>query len=281
MSRPANSPSQVIALCLLASVITVAASCAPKSKAAEGPIGDQIAAAIATGTKTFSHDDLTTLLAQGVRGGLADYDVFAARRAELDSYLERVAQADLASLSGPHLKALIINAYNAYTIQSILDHPDVESIREISGVWDTRTHRFGGFDVTLDNLEHNLLRPYYNDPRIHMAVNCASMSCAPLPPWAFTGEAIDDQLEEWTTTFFATPKFLDVQDGELRTSRLLDWYGDDFTAENASPRAETLLEFVLDYAPERIQDWVYEQENAVKLGFFEYDWALNRAAPAS
>ena len=267
----------VVLTCIWAS----AGACAPKSKAARGPIGDEIALAIESGTQSFSHEDFSTLLESGVREGLVDYEVFEARRAELDSYLDRVAEADLAALSGPHLKALIINAYNAYTIQSILDHPEVTSIRQIDGVWDSRTHRFGGFDVTLDNLEHNILRPYFKDPRIHMAVNCASMSCAPLPPWAFEGDRLDDQLEEWTTDFFATPKYLDVDDDELKVSKLLDWYGDDFTAADALPRAETLLDFVLDYAPERIVDWVDSQDGAVELRFFDYDWSLNRATPTS
>ena len=106
-----------------------------------------------------------------------------------------MAAADLSTLAPAHLKALLINAYNALTVRTILDHPQVQSIRDIDGAWETLRHRVGGFDLTLDGLEHNLLRPFFKDPRIHFAVNCASRSCAPLPGWAYSGTDLEQQLE--------------------------------------------------------------------------------------
>lgn len=263
------------------SALGLAASCAPRAEPAKGPIGEQVQAAIAAGTESFDHSSFDALLADGVRDGLVDYEVFAQRREQLQSYLDDVAAADLETLHRDHLMALLINAYNAYTIESILDHPGVASIKEIDGVWDTRTHRVGGSEVTLDNLEHNLLRPYFKDPRIHVAVNCASMSCAPLPTWAFDGNQLEAQLDEWTRAFFSNPSYLTVaEDGStLRVSRLLDWYGADFTAEGWAPRADTLAGFLHQYAPPEVVAVIDAEDGDPDITFFDYDWSLNRAAP--
>jgi hypothetical protein len=126
-----------------------------------------------------------------------------------------------------------------------------------------------------------VLRPYFKDPRIHVAVNCASMSCAPLPPWAFSGEHLDHQLEDWTRRFFAAPKYLRLEDGKLSVSKLLEWYGGDFTAPDADPRADTLQGFIARYAPEDVRHFI-EQHTAREgapppLAFLDYDWALNQA----
>lgn len=258
-------------------ILLLIGACAPASKPAEGPIGDQIQAAIESGTGTFDHTDFSALLGEGVVDGLVDYEVFDDSRAQLDAYLDRVANANLASLSRDHLMALLINAYNAYTIASILDHPGIESIRDIDGVWDTRTHPLGGFDVTLDTMEHNLLRPYFKDPRIHFAVNCASQSCAPLPPWAFDGDRLEQQLSQWTRETLADPKYLEVDGDRLLVTRLLSWYGDDFTQEGWAPRADTLAEFLAEWGPPNVRDTVEAAEGDPPIAFKEYDWALNDA----
>jgi hypothetical protein len=238
-----------------------------------------VQAAIESGTGRFDSSAWGDLLAAATSDGLIDYETMANRRGELDAYLGSVAEADLSKLSRDHLMALLINAYNAYTVTSILDHPDVDSIRQIDGVWDKATHRVGGFDLTLDNIEHNLLRPYFKDPRIHVAVNCASMSCAPLPPWAFDGDRLDQQLEEWTRDFFRNPKYLtlDSEEGVLRTSSLLDWYGEDFTKPDANPRADTLAGFIARFSTDEVRKFVEARAGKPEIRFLEYDWSLNQS----
>jgi hypothetical protein len=252
--------------------------CGPRARAVGGEIGDRVEQALATGTQSFDHATWDALLADTVTDGFVDYAVMRERRAELDRYLGRIAEAELGTLSRDHLMALLINAYNAYTVASILDHPGVESIREIDGVWKERKHPVGGFEVTLDEIEHGLLRPYFKDPRVHVAVNCASWSCPPLPPWAFDGERLDAQLEEWTRAFFADPDYATLRDGRLWLSRILDWYGGDFTAPGAEPRADTLAGFVARYAPESLRSAIEEAGGNPPVEFFEYDWSLNDAA---
>ncbi len=276
MSQSRYLPLPLTQTLILGVVLTLSA-CAPASAPAGGEIGDQVAAALRSGNAKFEHPEWERLLAESVRDGLVDYGSLSRHRDVLDRYLDRIAKAELFRLRPDHLKALLINAYNAYTAVAILGHPGVASIRDIDGVWSKTTHTVGGFEVTLDNIEHNLLRPYFKDPRIHVAVNCASQSCAPLPPWAFDGDRLDAQLDEWTRAFFANSKYARIEGGKLWLSSLLDWYGGDFTAMEARPRADTLAGFVRLSAPPEIASFIDQKGGNPEIAFLEYDWSLNQA----
>jgi hypothetical protein len=277
LRSPVERARILLALLSLAGAVAPASCTAPQSQRAEGPIAEVVESAIASGSGRFDHEGWDRLLAAGTRDGLVDYGLFADRRDELEAYLERIAEAELAELGSSHLEALLMNAYNAYTVLTILEHPDVSSIREIDGVWTEITHPVGGHDLTLDEIEHELLRPFFRDPRIHVALNCASMSCAPLPPWAFDGDRLDEQLEEWTRRFFRDPGYLRIDANRLLVSKLLDWYGDDFTAEGWSPRADSLAGFIARYADDEVRRFIAEHDGDPKIAFVEYDWSLNRA----
>jgi hypothetical protein len=251
--------------------IVVTLGCSPKAQPVDGPVADQVVAAIASGTERFDHSTWDSLLAEGTKDGLVDYRFFERNRPRLDQYLADIAAAELSTLEGDQLMALLINAYNAYTVQSILDHPGITSIRDIDGVWDTRSHDVGGHQLTLDNIEHNILRPIFKDPRIHVAVNCASQSCAPLPPWAFAGEELEQQLDDWTRSFFNNDKYTRIEGDKLMLSKLLDWYGDDFLLPEADPRADSLIAFVALY-----NDEVASRQDSLEVEFLDYDWGLNQ-----
>ena len=260
----------------LSCLVLAAASCsAPRSVPAEGPIAEQVEASFDSGSESFRHEEWDHLLAEGTADGLVDYDFMAEHRDELDAYLERVASANLAALDPDHLMALLMNAYNALTVRSILDHRPVGSIRDIDGVWTETTHTVGGQELTLDGIEHNLLRPFWKDPRVHFAVNCASMSCAPLPPWAFTGDELEDQLERRTEAFLSSPENVRIEGDALRVSRYFDWYGDDFTAEGWEPRAESIPLFIAGYTRPEVRSFIEERGGDVPLEFLDYDWSLN------
>lgn len=260
-------------------LLVAATSCgAPQSAPAQGPVGDAVQSAIDSGSATFDHGEWDRLLKGGTRDGLVDYRFMREHRGELDAYLERVAQADLAALDGDHLMALLMNAYNAITVRSILDASTdgwVDSIRDIDGVWKTTRHTVGSYQVTLDEIEHNLLRPYWKDPRIHFGVNCASMSCAPLPTWAFTGGEVDDQLERRSRAFLTDPDNVRIDGDTLVVSKYFDWYGDDFTADGWEPRADSIPAFIARYGTDRVKALVAKGEP--KLRFRDYDWSLNQA----
>ena len=265
----------LLALCFF---FTAAASCgAPRSTPASGPIADQVQASFDSGTERFDHATWNRLLAEGTEDGLVDYGYMMEHRGELDDYLDRVAGANLASLAPAELEALLINAYNALTVRSILDHWPVDSIRDIDGVWSDATHTVGGQEVTLDAIEHHLLRPFWKDPRIHFAVNCASRSCAPLPPWAFDGAELDDQLDRRAHAFLSSPDNVQIDGDALRVSKYFDWYGDDFTRQGWKPRADTIPELIARYSRPEVASFVSEHGGDVPLEFASYDWSLNAA----
>lgn len=274
MHRRVRRPLTLLAL----GVVLSAASCgAPASEPATGPVAEQIRASFEAGSGTFDHAEWNRLLAEGTRDGFVDYEYMTTHRAELDAYLERVARANLAELGPDHLMALLMNAYNALTVRSILDAWPVESIREIDGVWTEATHTVGGQELTLDAIEHNLLRPFWKDPRIHFGVNCASYSCAPLPPWAFTGDAVDEQLDQRTEAFLSSPKNVRIDGDSLRVSKYFDWYGADFTAEGWHPRAATVPAFIAGHTRPEVADFIEARGGDVPLAFMDYDWSLNAA----
>ena len=278
--RGSGQPGQAWTWLCFAVGLTIAASAcgAPASNPATGPLAEEIQASLSGGSARFDHADWGRLLAEGTDRGLVDYAYMRRYRAELDTYLDRLADADLASLAPNELKALLLNAYNALTVRTILDHAEVSSIREIDGVWTALTHRVGGHEVTLDNIEHNLLRPFFRDPRIHFAVNCASMSCAPLPDWAFQGDRLEEQLEERATSFLSDPRNVRVEAGRLLVSSYFEWYGEDFTAEGWSPRANTIAEFIAEHGNSEVAELVSGASGRVPLEFMEYDWSLNQVS---
>lgn len=261
---------------LLIALLTAGSGCVvPRAEPASGALGAAIGRAFANGTATFDHSVWGALLHEGTEGGLVDYKIMQSRRQELDAYVESIAQVQLDHLERNELKALLINAYNALTVVVILNNSGVASIRDIDGVWTSLTWDVGGFPVTLDNIEHNLLRPFFKDPRIHFVVNCASHSCAPLPRWAYTGDQLEDQLEERSQAFLSDSRNVELDRGILRLSRYFDWYGNDFTSPNWEPRAESIPEFISRYTRTEIQTAI-KANPEISLAYIDYDWSLNQ-----
>jgi hypothetical protein len=277
MLRLARHATRSLPLLVLWIVFAAASCFAPRSTPAEGAIADQVQASFDSGTESFDHSTWDHLLAEGTEDGLVDYGYMMEHRGELDDYLDRVAHADLASLAPSELEALLMNAYNALTVRSILDHWPVDSIRDIDGVWSKATHTVGGQELTLDEIEHRLLRPFWKDPRIHFAVNCASRSCAPLPPWAFDGATLDDQLDRRAHDFLSSPDNVRIEGDALRVSKYFDWYGDDFTKPGWEPRADTIPQFVARYSRPEVATFVAEHGGDVPLEHMSYEWSLNAA----
>ena len=255
-------------------LLAVGGCAAPAAQPATGAVAEAVERALARGTATFDHSDWDALLRAGTKDGLVDYEIMASRRADLDDYVARLADADVGALASDELMALLINAYNALTVVAILDHPGVSSIRDIDGVWTELRWTVGGHALTLDGIEHNVLRPFFRDPRLHFVLNCASLSCAPLPPWAYRGAALEDQLEERSHAFLTDPANVSIESGRLRLSRYFDWYGSDFTSPGWAPRAASIPAFIAGYATEPIRVAI-AADPAIAFGFADYDWSLN------
>ncbi|MEO1478576.1 MAG: DUF547 domain-containing protein, partial [Bacteroidota bacterium] len=156
---------------------------------------------------TFDHSTYDRVLKTYVdRNGLVDYAGLLNDRAGLDGYLERLAATDPSNLGRSEQLAFWINAYNAYTLQLVRDRGPVKSIKKIGGwftmPWSIEFIGLPAFDpdgddddLTLDEIEHEILRPVFRDARVHAAVNCASVSCPPLRAEAYRGKDLDEQLD--------------------------------------------------------------------------------------
>lgn len=242
-----------------------------------GPVGAAVQSALASGRDHFDHGIWDRLLSGGVREGRVDYLYFKDRRDRLEEYLLAIGAVRLESLAPGELEALLINAYNACTVQSVLGHPRIKSMREIAGVRDGATHKVGGFDLTLDVIEHGILRPYFKDPRLHFALNTGARSSPPLAPWAYDGARIDEQLEERTRSFLSGPANVRVERGGLLVPKLFDWYGQDFIASGWRGSAATVAGCVARYAPAEVAAFLAGQGGRPALGYHDYDWSLNEA----
>ncbi len=214
----------------------------------------------------------TSLLLQHVRGNRVDYDGFKKQEAVLDDYLAILSSADAKSLSRNDRFAFYINAYNAFTIKLILTkYPGINSIKEIgsffSNPWSKKFISLGGRTVSLDHIEHDLLRPLFKDPRIHFAINCASKGCPPLLNQPYEGETLEVQLNTMTRDFINDPKRTFLKGDTLFVSKIFKWFEEDF---NGAP-----LLFIRKYADDEFRKKL-DAAGPVKFRYLDYDWTLNR-----
>jgi hypothetical protein len=241
-----------------------------------------------------AHAAWTTLLRKHVRllrGGQASqvhYAGMAADRAALKSYLDAlsaVPPAAFAAWSRAERQAFLINAYNAYTVELILTRfPDLKSIKDLGSVltspWKRKWIALLGATVSLDDIEHAMLRKRgdYDDPRVHFAVNCASIGCPALREEAFVAARLDAQMDEQTLRFMGdrTRNRFNAQRGRLELSKIFDWYGGDFQLGHRG--IGSLRAFAGRYA-DLLADAPADRERirsgTVDIAFADYDWALN------
>ena len=236
----------------------------------------------------FNYRDYALVLANYVdEQGLVNYSELQKNRELLDRFNKSLAEVDsntYKSWSESEQLAFLINAYNALTLQSIIDRePLTKSIRDIPGVWKVRKFPVAGSAKTLDNIEHDTIRKDFNEPRIHAALVCAAMSCPPLKNEPYLPEKLDEQLEEQVKKFISSSQGfrLDRQKNKVYLSSIFKWYGkdwiDSYKSENkfAGDRKErAVLNFLSDYLnPEERQ---YVEEGQYKIIYLDYDWSLNK-----
>ncbi|MBI1262028.1 MAG: DUF547 domain-containing protein [Rhizobiales bacterium] len=209
-----------------------------------------------------------------------DYATFHAHpadRALLKSYIAHCAAQNIDSLETAAQFALWVNLYNALTIRLVLAHYPVTSIREIEGPpvkgvpgpWEIPLIRIGERELSLNDIEHRILRAQFRDPRVHFALNCASGSCPVIPPEPLTAEKLDAMLDEAARAFINSPDGLTFEDGTLTASRIFDWYRNDFGDSDAARR-----EILKTYAEPALARALDE---TVSMSFRDYDWSLNAA----
>jgi hypothetical protein len=222
--------------------------------------------------KTVSHSLYGELLGKHVKSGVVDYEGMKKEERKLDQYLEILNKTNPDELSRNEKFAFYINAYNAYTIKLILkNYPGVQSIKDIGGwfksPWKIKFCKIGGKLLALDEIEHNILRPKFNDPRVHFAVNCASKSCPPLISEPYQGDILDQQLEKSTRAFLQNPKENHLDGDTLYVSSIFKWFSGDFN--------DDIVGFFSKYADEDFKKKLTARKDKIKVAYLDYDWSLN------
>ena len=232
-------------------------------------------------TVIVDHGDWTRLLQAYTRpadDGVVrfDYAGLAARdRAALDGYIARLTATPVSSLNRDEQLAYWINLYNALTVQVVLDNYPVSSILKINispglfsiGPWGKKLVSVEGEDISLDDIEHRILRPIWRDPRIHYAVNCASIGCPNLIDTAYTADQVDALLEANAIAYVNHSRGTELRGGALSVSSIYDWFQEDFGGSETG-----VLAHLRKYArPELLRDL----KLVFEIDSYDYDWSLN------
>ena len=274
-SLPTMSP-----LLALAFALASAAACA---EPLDVPI-PLAAAHVQDGPFDHAHARWTAVLAAHLRDGRFDYRALSESRGELDQYLldlRGVEREEFAAWTREQRYAYWINAYNAFTVHLVLSRYPVNSIQDIgttaAPVWKKEFvplgHLYGEGTtelISLDTIEHRILRPQFEDARVHAAVNCASESCPPLAPEAFRAEELEEQLDARARAWLAEASLnrFDAEERRAEVSAIFDWFEGDFARDAGSVEA-----WIARYGPESSR-WMADG-GKVELRHLEYSWALN------
>jgi hypothetical protein len=218
------------------------------------------------------HNLYADLLGKYVQNGAVDYRGFKNEEAKLDQYLTLLEKTDVNVLSRDEQFAFYINAYNAWTIKLILTrYPDIKSIKDLGSIfkspWKKKIARIDGNTVTLDHIEHDILRPQFKDPRVHFAVNCASKGCPPLRSEPYRSSALEQQLNEMTTAFINDEHQNRLEQQTLYVSSIFKWFSEDFN--------DDVVGFFLKYAKGDLGKQLKDNQNKIKVKYLDYDWSLN------
>lgn len=241
---------------------------------------------ITAGQFDHSYKHYNRLLRTHVSDGLVDYRAIKAEPALMDSVnarFGRLQREEYESFTREQKMAYLLNAYNFYTIVAIVHAYPVESIKDIDGVWDGMQWRAAGRSLTLDNIEHDILRKEFDDARIHAAVVCASISCPALWNEAFVADTLDIQLDLRSEAFVrdSTRNYWDTDNDKLRLSKIFDWYGKDFIAEYGhgalfgylSDKEAAIANVYYRYSPAVVKKSLTAEE--IDIDYLDYDWSLN------
>jgi Protein of unknown function, DUF547 len=234
-------------------------------------LGWVLAAASGARAEAVDYGTYAELLQAHVRDGVVDYAGFKADEARLDDYLARNGRVNPESLSREDRFAYYINAYNAWTIKLILTgYPGVKSIKDLGGLlqspWKKPFVKIDGRTLTLDEIEHSILRPQFKDARVHFAIVCASKGCPPLIVQPYRGAVLDEQLNRVTTAFLNRPGNYRLEGDRFEVSSIFKWFGEDFG---------NLFDFYIRYAQGDLKQALQSGRDRIRIGYLDYDWSLN------
>lgn len=204
--------------------------------------------------------------------------VSAQDKTQLENYLSMLQQLDPRSYNGREQQAYWINLYNALTVNLILNNYPTSSITKLGdkffafGPWDDIAATINAKQLTLNDIEHKILRPIWRDPRVHYAVNCASYSCPNLSRFAFTADNLEQQLEQGAINYINDPRGVTIVGEDLILSKIYKWYAEDFGNDETK-----LIKHLQNYAMPSLRqqlDQFLKQPGDID---YEYDWRLNQS----
>lgn len=195
----------------------------------------------------------------------------------LRTYLTYLQSIDVSRLNKSQQFAFWVNLYNAKTVELIVQHYPVKSIKDIdispglfaNGPWGKKLVIVNDQELSLDDIEHKILRPIWKDPRIHYAVNCASIGCPNLVPKAYIGNALEEMLDQGARGYINSPRGVSITNGSLTLSKIFSWYQDDFGASESD-----LLRHIRKYAGPKLRAKLKLVDS---VDHYAYNWSLNDA----
>ena len=224
---------------------------------------EELPSTTANSEVNVDHSEWNTLLEKHVSSeGLVDYKGFMKDRAQLNGYLSKLsAMKPTKDWSVQEQLAYYINIYNAYTVDLILNNYPTKSIKDIDGPWTKDIVPIGDVKISLGGIENSILRKM-NEPRIHFAINCASISCPKLLNEAYTASKINEQLDRVTKEFVNSDKN-EISKNSAKLSSIFDWYKKDFTEDG-----KTVLDYVNKYSDVKV-------DAGTSVTYKDYNWNLN------
>jgi hypothetical protein len=248
-----------------------------------------------------THSDFNSLLKSYVHDSRVDYKEIIKSSDKLDAYLGQlgsVSETGYQNWTVEQKLAFWINAYNAFTIKAVVDNYPIKrgftlkglfvpsnSILQIPGVWSDLKFRAVGRLVTLEEIEHEILRKQFDEPRIHFAINCASKGCPNLRSEAYRPDIVYQQLESQAIDFINDPVKgvnIDEQSNEVKVSKIFKWFGDDFIKNygdtdlfaGRNGKEKAVLNVVVSYLQDEDKK-EFVKANNFKVSYLSYDWSLN------
>jgi len=211
----------------------------------------------------FSQAD--TFFKVNVKNGKVDYDGIHKNPSNLDAVLATAEKITVTQSDANNYQAFWINVYNLAVIKGIIDNYPTKSPLDNAGFFDKTTYSLGGKMITLNDIEHKLLRPVFKDPRFHFVLVCGAVGCPPLISKAYLPNQLNAQLDAQTIKAI-NGNFLNVNTKKKRVSvsKIMEWYKEDFTMDG-----KTEIDFINTYRTEKIPV-------KSKLSYFEYNWNLNK-----
>jgi hypothetical protein len=206
-----------------------------------------------------------TFFKANVKNGKVAYDAIYKNQDALNTVLATANAIAVMEGDEKNYKAFWINAYNLSVIKGIIDNYPIKSPLDDPGFFDKTTYNLGGKQITLNDIEHKLLRPKFKDPRFHFVLVCGAIGCPPLISKAYLPDTLDAQLEAQTKKAI-NGSFLKVNTKKIRisASKIMEWYKEDFTMNGS-----TEIDFINKYRTEQVPA-------RSKLSYFEYNWNLNK-----